>query len=368
MAIRPNLLGYERVTDAALLACHAREHVLLVGPPGTGKSLFARQLFGGFEGTTFSAQLSKWSDETVLFGPPNMKIMRERGTLEYATDGTALGANWLFLDEMFDASDVLLRTLLGILNERVFDRGAFSVDVPLESCVATSNYTRVNDVLDAVLDRFALRVEVPVLDDAQRAFLWDGKQFETAGGDDDGAGVVSLAGLSDARELARLGVQVPGDVRGVAMEFAKRAGWSPRRERKAAWIMKVRAAMDARMVVDLDDCASVLPFMLPLPQSGAGAGGLSAVQESARAELVALAEDRRQAEPQRRQLRAWQAKWIVEQTYPDGVEGVRALAAFIKELRGYTPVNDSIAAELRRLQEQVEGAHRGALAALGVLA
>ena len=63
--------------------------------------------------------------------------------------------------EIFDANDMLLRSLLSILNEKQLVNGEQMVYATLHSAIAAANYIRVTDVLEAVLDRFLYKSFIP---------------------------------------------------------------------------------------------------------------------------------------------------------------------------------------------------------------
>lgn len=149
------------------LAVLTNEHVLFCGAPGTAKTLQANLFFGNFAAEFFSVQLSKFSTEEILFGPLNVTKLRE-GIIEYLYENSILTCNFALIDEIFDASDVLLRTLLGILNERKFCKGSFQLNVPLITAVATANYTRINEITAAVVDRFLFQYIVEPVRDKTR--------------------------------------------------------------------------------------------------------------------------------------------------------------------------------------------------------
>lgn len=146
-----------------MYAMLTREHVLLNGKPGTGKSQLAMNalaLVGGAQ--VFSAHLTKQTTEEYVFGPINIEKLRS-GVVEHNIEDSILDADFAFLDEFFDASDVLLRALLGILNEREWKRGAQSVKCPMRTAILTSNYTRDNDLMEAVTDRILFKSTVQPL-------------------------------------------------------------------------------------------------------------------------------------------------------------------------------------------------------------
>jgi MoxR-like ATPase len=164
--------------DAVLTALICHEHPLLVGPPGTAKSLLLDALMQWTSGRRFTALLTKFSTPDELFGPISVRGLKED---RYArvTTGKLPEAHLVYLDEVIKASSAILNTLLRVLNERVFEVGDGTlVRVPLLLCLASSNEWPNNQEggqeLQALFDRFLLRRTVrPILSQAGRQrLLW----------------------------------------------------------------------------------------------------------------------------------------------------------------------------------------------------
>lgn len=152
-----------------LYALLTKEHVLVFGPYGTGKSDLLHTLFKVFTNARiFSIALSKFMTEGNIIGLPDPKLMREKGEFHYRRDGGILDADFVELDELLDANWPLLRVLLGILNERQFKRGRQIEDAKLHTAVACTNADteeaiRKQQELGAVIDRFLFHCKVSYL-------------------------------------------------------------------------------------------------------------------------------------------------------------------------------------------------------------
>ncbi len=177
----------ERKTAArlTLLGALSGEHTLLIGPPGTAKSVLARRLHLAFEpGHYFERLLTRFSVPEELFGPLSIKAL-ENDSYQRLTERYLPTANIAFLDEVFKANSAILNTLLTLLNEKEFDNGDCRVKVPLISVVGASNELPEDDDLQALYDRFICRYTVqPVADENFVALLeLDEQSVESAAND-----------------------------------------------------------------------------------------------------------------------------------------------------------------------------------------
>jgi len=158
-----SLIERDEEIDLVLSALIANEHVLLVGPPGCGKSLLLDSVLAWTGGAKFSILLTKFTTPEEVVGPVSLTALKEDKYLR-VTAGKLPEAEFGFVDEVFKASSAILNTLLKILNERTFDTGDGVVRrVPLQLCVAASNERPSPDTgkeLSALFDRFLLRKAV----------------------------------------------------------------------------------------------------------------------------------------------------------------------------------------------------------------
>lgn len=146
-----------------------REHVLVFGKFGTGKSRLVESFFGAFTAANlFSLELTKFMTESNIIGIPNPKTLRENGRIWHEREGTMLDAHFVELDEFFDANDFVVRVMLGILNERRFKRGIQFERANLHTAVASTNASPEQELkraptLGAVVDRFLFQTQVQYL-------------------------------------------------------------------------------------------------------------------------------------------------------------------------------------------------------------
>lgn len=159
--INENIIGREEIISQAIYAILTGEHMLLLSRTGMAKSYMANSIFNIFEGArVFSSQASKDQTPDNYFGPYNIDEFR-KGRIRHNIKGSIIEANLVFLDEFFDASDVVLRSLLSVLNERKFINGSEQIDAAVHTAIATANYMRMNEVTEAVLDRFTYKSIIP---------------------------------------------------------------------------------------------------------------------------------------------------------------------------------------------------------------
>jgi MoxR-like ATPase len=165
-----NALFIERqpAVRAVLVALLARQHCLLLGPPGAAKSeliaTLARLVGGGAGLTTFIYLLTRFTVPEELLGPISVQGLKA-DRYRRLTTGRLPEAEIAFLDEVGKASSAILNSLLSLMQERVIDNDGRRVPAPLLSLYGASNELPQGEDLAALFDRFALRVMVDYTSD-----------------------------------------------------------------------------------------------------------------------------------------------------------------------------------------------------------
>lgn len=263
--LQTGLVGRSQAVKIALLALLAEENVLLVGPPGTAKSLLARKIAQSIQSSEekdtvpyFEYLLTKFSTPEEIFGPLSISELKKdcfkRNTLGYLPS-----AQVGFLDEIFKASSSILNSLLTIMNEKLYHNGTTVVPTPLRSLIAASNeLPSGQEELEALYDRFLLRQYVGYVADN------DITQLINVITSSENAAVKPLSPyeLAKIKELSAL-VKLPERIMQVLKEIwlkhreafkeDRRESLSDRRLVKVVNLLKVSAATNGRSEVDFSD-------------------------------------------------------------------------------------------------------------------
>src|SRR5882757_9552149 len=125
--------------DGALAALLSSHHLLIIGPPGTAKSMLADELCRRIEGANyFQWLLTRFTTPEELFGAVSLKAL-EQDDYRRLTTQKLPEAHIAFLDEVFKASSSILNTILTLMNERRFHNGREVAPVPLLTLFAAAN-------------------------------------------------------------------------------------------------------------------------------------------------------------------------------------------------------------------------------------
>jgi MoxR-like ATPase len=164
------VIGHEDFIKALMVASVAGEHIVVIGPPGTAKS-YAVRLFAKLVNANFYQYLlTKFTSFDEIFGTVDI-ISLSKG--EFRRNWSRIvNSEFVFLDEIFKANSAILNALLSLLQERVvYDPMSGSpVETRLHTAVGASNETPEDPELQALYDRFAIRVFINYLDDDKALF------------------------------------------------------------------------------------------------------------------------------------------------------------------------------------------------------
>ena len=102
MGVEMKQMFFERdeVVDDLIRALVAQHHILLLGPPGTAKTLLAKELTDRITGARlFSWQLSRAGDPSEILGPYSVQAMSQ-DKFKRVLDGKAADAEIVYFDEI----------------------------------------------------------------------------------------------------------------------------------------------------------------------------------------------------------------------------------------------------------------------------
>ncbi len=254
-ALLDGLVERDHAIRLALLAALAGEHLLLVGPPGTAKSVMARRVHLALaDGGYFERLLTRFTVPEELFGPLSIKGL-EDDRYERLTESYLPTATVAFVDEVFKANSAILNALLTLLNEREFDNGTRREKTPLVTVIGASNELAEGEELDALFDRFLLRLHVgPVSAEGFRALLDLRGQSQPAVPPELRLTAAELRAIREAADT----VEVPTDVIALLVELrtfcaAEQIEVSDRRWRKLLKLLQVSALTNGRAKVSVWD-------------------------------------------------------------------------------------------------------------------
>ncbi|GID93440.1 AAA family ATPase [Amorphoplanes digitatis] len=162
--IKDDFVERDTAVDVIALAALCREHVLLIGPPGSAKTGVLERFSLMLHARYFRYLLTKFTEPDELFGTIDVPSFHA-GHLKLKTEGMLPQAQIAFLDEVFNGSSAILNTLLTLINERTFQNGAQRERADLITLLGASNDIPDDPMLRAFCDRFLFRYSVHYVSD-----------------------------------------------------------------------------------------------------------------------------------------------------------------------------------------------------------
>lgn len=237
--------------DGSLAALLSHNHLLLIGPPGTAKSMLADELCARIEGANyFQWLLTRFSTPEELFGAVSLKGL-EQDDYRRVTTHKLPEAHIAFLDEIFKANSSILNALLTLINERIFHNGRERIPTPLITMFGASNELPDEEELSALYDRFMFRfITAYITEDFHFLKMLDGAAAETRT-------TLSFNELNQLAETVAT-VKVPGAILNEIAELRRILARehivvSDRRWKNSLDVLRAHAIIFGRSVVIEDD-------------------------------------------------------------------------------------------------------------------
>lgn len=294
--LKENLVGYDDGIEQFKLALVTRQHLLLVGKPGRGKSYPARLFMGAVQhARIFRTQITAYTMPDHLVGAPIPHTYLHEGRQVYNTDNGVLNCDLALLEEFSDGPVALARSLNTILYERVFEvKDQPTLNADLHTAILTANQAPHGEEWKAVWSRIAFRFTPPEVTTPWGRFQTAQVYLHTHGH----APILPLVEMEQVIELSKQREQIhipPGVLlveSWISGEFHRRCqedlhlarsgnfSSDLRRENLFLDVICAGAVLEGRSSVDYAHIRRYLPYALPLGDDSDGIAAHTILDET----------------------------------------------------------------------------------------
>lgn len=267
-AMKATLVERDEEVDMILTSLLCQEHSLLVGPPGTAKSLVVDSIASWITGCQkpFTLHCCKDTTRSVAFGPLKLSAMKKDKTERDLTVGAA-NAEFIIMEEVFKSGPAVLDMFLMLMNERVYKEGIVEQKCPLKMMLGVSNEWSpegCETALEAFSDRFLFRKPVSYVSWAGRKKLME-KALNNESCRPIFTSNLTLEELETATKEVE-NVNVPSKVRETLFQIcleleSQGVGFGDRRAMKAMKVVKAYAYLQGHQEAKTADL-SILRYVL----------------------------------------------------------------------------------------------------------
>jgi MoxR-like ATPase/uncharacterized protein YlxP (DUF503 family) len=174
-AVGIQILERGNVLNSLLISMIAKEHLLMVGPPGNAKTTLTKLVFENIKERStgkesfFATQMTAETSLSDTHGGINYKVLQDTGRQERLYEEGILGSRLAMLDEQFDMRPNGYRNILDVLAERAHAQSGKKFKGKTWTVVGASNtfipevYAKFDgsDQPRALIDRYAFVVFIP---------------------------------------------------------------------------------------------------------------------------------------------------------------------------------------------------------------